>query len=242
MCKPITLFLFLYIGIGYGQPQELILDPPGTLEIDSKFYIDRTPVTNKMFLEYLTAKHFLRKKGFSEFRDYEVTLDDTLTRLTSVYPSYLLNLKGVYGKDLKAEYVEDSKYKDNPVLGVSKEQAADYCKWRTQMVSYLWRTHPGHLQKKPFAGRINYRLPLPEELQQATDYFSEQNRLLTIKGKNPLKFKAPENDKDFYLYNISEYTQASRTYGENYKGIKPISFPNEFTGFRCVCEVLPEEE
>lgn len=236
---PVILFS-LCICFVFGQEKEQPIDPPGTLSLDQTLYIDKTPVTNFMFVEYLTAKDDLRKKGFTSFNEYQMSTNDTIKWLAITYPSFLLGLKDQNGKIFRRGYVEDNKYQYHPVLGISKEQAADYCKWRTEMVKYLWINNPKHIAKKKDANRINYRLPQYEELDKAKDHFAEKEKLIVAKGKNPLRFKVREKPEDFTLYKISEYTQTDTLHGENYKGTAPDSFPNDVTGFRCVCEVNAE--
>ncbi|QED37931.1 formylglycine-generating enzyme family protein [Antarcticibacterium arcticum] len=232
---PVFLFSFWFC-VAFGQKMEQGIDPPGTIQVNSELYIDKTPVTNLMFMEYLKVKHFLAGKGFQTFKEYQESTEDTIKSLNYLYLSPLVNLETAHGEIYKKAYIEDYKY--HPVLGITKEEAEDYCSWRSGMVSYLWQTNPKHIAKRDYASRINYRLPFNEELAAAKNYFQDKEQLLLVKGKNPVRFKTTKNPKDFTLFKISEYTQTDTLYGENYKGIVPESFPNDVTGFRCVCEIL----
>jgi len=234
---PVFLFSFWFC-FGFGQEMERAIDPPGTIPLNSALYIDKTPVTNLMFMEYLKAKHFLAEKGFQTFKEYQVaTGEDTIKSWNYAYLSPLVNLESAHGEIYKKAYIEDFRY--HPVLGVTKEEAEDFCSWRSGMVSYLWKTNPKHIAKRDYAARINYRLPFNEEFASAKNYFKDKEQLRLVKGKTPARFKTTGNPKYFTLFKISEYTQTDTLYGENYKGIVPESFPNDVTGFRCICEILP---
>ena len=237
MQKMLVFLFFFGLCSAYGQEMEQAIEPPGTIQVKPGFFIDKTPVTNLMFMEYLKAKHFLAEKGFQTFTEYQESTEDTIKSLNYIFLSPLLQLETAHGEIYKKAYLEDYRY--HPALGVTKEEAEDYCSWRSEMVSYLWQTNPKHIAKKDYAGRINYRLPFNEELASAKNYFQDREQLVLVKGKNPSKFKTSAHPKDFTLFKISEYTQTETLYGENYKGKVPDSFPNDVTGFRCVCEILP---
>jgi len=51
--------LFFVSSFTYCQS----INPPGTIKLNDSLYIDCTPITNLMFLEYLADKDFLKKKG-----------------------------------------------------------------------------------------------------------------------------------------------------------------------------------
>ena len=240
--KPFTLmkklFILLFISLNLNSPtllgQNNLETPPGTIFLNDSLFIDKVPVTNLMFLEYLTAKHFIRKKGFDSFSEFHKSTDQKFDRLTFLYPSFLKNLNKKGSFLTKKNYFENYRYKNSPVLNVSKEQALDYCKWRTEMVRYSWSNKTDQINYK-----INYRLPKEDELSIAKEYFENLNKFKYHAGKNPTKFKTQNEENDFVLYNISEYTLKENLFGQNWKNSSPSKFPNETTGFRCVCEIQP---
>ncbi|WP_405199137.1 SUMF1/EgtB/PvdO family nonheme iron enzyme [Christiangramia sp. LLG6405-1] len=234
MKKILLLILVLNLTpmILLGQKKSNI--PPGTIQLNDSIFMDKAPITNIMFLEYLTAKHFLRKKGFDSFSEYYKTVDIKPDRLTVLYPSFLKNLNKDESFLTEKNYFENSKYKYSPVLRISKRQAQDYCKWRTEMVQY----HRVNKNKTAIQN-IKYRLPTKEELTTSKEFFSQLNKFTFYTGKNPTKFHTDKNINGFILYRISEFTSTDKLFGENWKNINPIEFPNDLTGFRCACELEP---
>ncbi|SFC95942.1 Sulfatase-modifying factor enzyme 1, partial [Zunongwangia mangrovi] len=229
----VTILVFILTST-LVKSQEILVAPPGTIFLEDSLYIDKAPVTNKMFLEYLTAKHFLRRKGFNSFSEFHESTDQKFDKIITLYPSFLKNLKKEKSLLTKKGYFENIKYEYSPVLRISKEQAKDFCTWRTEMVEYLWLN-----MDKPVTQSIQYRLPRKDELILAQKIFSKRKIFKFDNGRNPTKFKTDKKISDFIKYNISEFTISEEIFGDNWKGISPIDFPNEVTGFRCVCEIQP---
>lgn len=229
--KKIALLILLFSFSSLCYSQAKFETPPGTIFLKDSIYIDRTPVTNRMFLEYLTAKNDLRKKGFTSFKEYHTTEDKILNRLIILYPSYLKNLDREGSLLTKKNYFENTKFESSPVLNISKEQAEDYCNWRTEMVTYLWLKNNIVENQK-----IAYRLPTKKELATSKEIFTEKKLFSFYDGKDPSRFKPYSTQDNFALFNISEYTSSENVYGENWRSVTPLEFPNDVTGFRCACE------
>lgn len=235
--------LFLIVNIlianANGQVQNEKIDPPGTIKLSESLFVDKTPVTNMMFLEYLTMKDYLRSQGYSSWKTYYVDKKGTDWRSgpVKVYPSFLKDLETKGSRLSRGGYFMDSEYMHTPVLNITKAQAEDFCQWRTEMVEYAWNFFPKYVGQKDYADKIHYRLPTRGELEEAQNYFSENGELVNIRKKNPLRYSSQEVPEKFTLYNISEFTSSNNLYGENWKDVVPTDFPNDYTGFRCVCEV-----
>lgn len=205
--------------------------PPGTIRVNDSLYIDKTPVTNLMLLEYLTMKYALENKGYSSFIEFaEDTNEKGFPRnlITIIQPSSLLIEFYSNNKFLKKKgYGWNDRYRYHPVLNISKKQAIDYCQWRTEMVSHLWSNHENYSSVKNLSDKISYRLPTENELIHATKLFSNVNFIVEFK-EELLKIKQEQEITTFTLFPINEITLSDQLFHKR---------PNfEFTGFRCICE------
>lgn len=234
MKKILILILVSNLSSTILFSQEKFEIPPGTIFLKDNLFIDKTPVTNWMFLEYLTVKDFIKKEGFNSFSEFHKSTDEIFDKVIMFYPSFLkqLNQKGSFLT--KKKYFENLKYQYSPVLRITKDQAMDYCKWRTEMVKYFWSN-----KNKKINRRIKYRLPKEGELNLAKENFTQKNIFKFYDGKNPTKFKTNKIVNGYIKYNISEFTVTEKVFGNNWKNNSPTEFPNEITGFRCVCEIEP---
>ena len=89
----------------------------------SSFYIDETEVTNMFWLEYLTWLERVYGDNFPEVIDR--ALPDTLA----------WREKLAYNEPLVKYYLRHPAYRDYPVVGVTWNQANDFCQWRTDRVN-----------------------------------------------------------------------------------------------------------
>ena len=162
MIRFITTFLFL-IFCTYGQSHVLTNSkkqvPPGTVKVNEGFYFDATEITNFGWLEYVNWN----KKNFgNQSSEYCSSLPDTT----------------VWGQNdtvLTRQYFRHPAFRNYPVVGVSFEQATQYCAWRSDRVNeYFFATQ----NKKAYAAyqedpssvtipkRFSYRLPTQEEWKE----------------------------------------------------------------------------
>ena len=108
-----------------GRTQEDVMgdwnNTPKRVSIAS-FYMDETEVRNIDWLEYLT---WLRRVYTTYPEVYQKALPDTL-----VWRDQL-----GYNEPMVKNYLRFPAYAEYPVVGVSWEQATDYCVWRTDRVN-----------------------------------------------------------------------------------------------------------
>lgn len=120
--------------------------PPGTVWLKDSLFIDQTEIRNLDYLEYL---HWLNK---NDPEKYASAVPDT-----NVW---------IKGKETNEPYVHyyltHPAYRNFPVVGVSYEQAIDFCKWRSDRVMEF-----GKKLKHPAFTNIEYRLPTKEEWEYA---------------------------------------------------------------------------
>ena len=130
-------------------------NPPGTVQINDTLYVDQTEVANIYWREFL---HYLLDVEKDEGK-YERALPDTL-----VWRNLLR-----YCDPIVEYYFRHPAYNIYPVVGVSYEQAMEYCKWRTRVANqgdYFRKNKikdfKNHLTDK-FPIKYYYRLPTEKE-------------------------------------------------------------------------------
>ena len=170
--------------------------PPGTIEIDSFFFIDYTEVRNLDYLEFMYWTKVVYGLNSAKYK--------------SILPAVDLWME----EDSCLQYLSDSiyllhpAYRDYPVVGVSQKQARIYCKWRSDRVfEYILvknkiieyeliqdssnfftvsKFFKGEYVKNPhsiISVYPAYRLPTELEWKKAVDFFSEYNKSIKCKSK-----------------------------------------------------------
>jgi hypothetical protein len=212
--------------------QDEVIIPPGTLKLNDSVFIDKSPVSNIMFSEYLNVRKVLKNKGYNSFNEFTAETNESgfplEFRILRIPSPLLIEF---YANDNflnKKGYATESKYTDFPVLNVPKTTAMDYCKWRTEMVAHLWMYDEKYATVKDLAKKIVYRLATKEELLNASSIYSNSGNLVTFKGKL-LKIKEEIQSNKFSVFPISEMTLSDEFFNdqEDY----------EYIGFRCICEI-----
>lgn len=95
--------------------------PPGTVQINDTFYCDIAEVGNLYYLEYM----FWVKKIFGDSSvEFRSILPNTMVWLNC---DSCLQSNTIY-------YLRHPVYRDYPIVGISQQQALDYCKWRSDRV------------------------------------------------------------------------------------------------------------
>ncbi|MFY8034712.1 MAG: gliding motility lipoprotein GldJ [Flexibacteraceae bacterium] len=134
-----------------------------TVTIQS-FYMDETEVANIHWLEYI---HYLK-----------IDSAQTPDLAAKAMPDTLVWVKELSFNDpYRDHYFRYPGFRYYPVVGITWEQANDYCKWRTQKVNYKLAKDAGlDMEQIPQGGRIpletgvvvpDYRLPSEAEWEYA---------------------------------------------------------------------------
>ena len=156
------------IAICFAFTKKPNFRPPGTVQIVDNFFFDETEITNISWKEYVSYQ----KKNYGiDSPEYLKAIPDTTV------------WRGKDGKLIEPyvkTYYQHQAYNDYPVVGISHQQATDYCTWRTKAVKIMLETN-GFQQPKSF----NYRLPSKTEwdLIALGGYNKKQQKLIRKRKK-----------------------------------------------------------
>lgn len=242
------------------------IPPPGTVRLNDSVYIDVSPITNAEYREFF---HFLLATYSKQVRDsldnlpkWGVDLENFKKFLKSAgNDKELAWLMRIRRDQILSwlqsidEYLDSPVFRDNPVIYISYLQANEYALWRTRMVMLNWASKSkNEKQRAKYYTRIQYRLPTPEEWDEAMDKFSEN--VILNKSIFPyniactLPIIGQKRKMDFYYVpgNVSEMTSIENlAVGISWKDsdtiidyTKRIEYfaPRDWLGFRCVCEII----
>ncbi|MFP5471591.1 MAG: formylglycine-generating enzyme family protein [Bacteroidia bacterium] len=145
MKKSILLLPILIVLISSTKKETI---PPGTVKLSETTFIDNTEISNFSWLEYVYW-----------------TKNNNPDNLLNVLPDTTVWDSEPY----KIHYFRHIAYRDYPVVGVSYEQAVEYCKWRSERVNEsLYRKSRGlkitdKVSSEEIPQVFEYRLPTEEE-------------------------------------------------------------------------------
>ncbi len=204
--------------------------PPGTIELNDSLFIDISPVTNSMFTEYLSVKKILKNKGYESFGEFVKKTNEKgfPIEMRIIAPHLLIDFYSDNKFLTSNGYGLGYKFQNHPILNVSKKQAIDYCKWRTEMVSHLWKYDEKYVSNKNLSDKIYYKLATENELVLAYAFFLNSNKVVEFKEKI-LDLKQEKVATQFTVFPINEITASEKLFNSK------SSF--EFTGFRCICKM-----
>ena len=133
--------------------------PPGTVWLRDNLFIDQAEIENFSWQEFL---YWIKRH---EPQRYNNLIPDTLCWSRADIGS---------SHELTSLYLMNSAYRNNPVVGVSYEQALAYCDWRSDRVNELLYLKENKIKQHPDSNyvsrapkKIRYRLPTKEEWEYA---------------------------------------------------------------------------
>lgn len=256
--------------------------PPGTIHLKDNLYIDKVPVSNIAYREFLfSVQHFwteethaiidslplygldlsqddagiyiTNKKGVSLVDSSNLAPDETLLERMEI-PGDLV-VDPAIGLTTST-YNNVQAYNNYPVVYVTHEQAAMFCKWRTDWVMLHYAISSANKsERKKYFPKITYRLITQEEWQYAynnnaelvlSDFGTRQVSQKTFANYKPTNSRAEEASFSIYANNFAELLLEKKsiigvlwnTSSNDSKKIITKSYaPASNVGFRCVCEV-----
>ncbi len=216
-------------------------NPPGTIKLNDSLFIDVAPVDNLMYLEYFQNHERLSTKKMDIFLKNS--------------KNYGINRKPFYPviEDLDyfkfrvsniLNYSQHPKFQRYPAIEITKTEAESYCEWRTKAVllnyAIISKTAKDRMK---YAKKLIYRLPTKDEFLKAVEVFGYLKK--PVKGDDSipfspyrLRYKRKYKRSLFLKNNLSEYTIDSLPFGNNWRNKTTFKDPNDYTGFRCVCEII----
>lgn len=229
--------------------------PPGTTKINDNLYIDRIPVTNVMYQEFLdqlqNSWSLTKSQNMQSYPSYK--LDREL-----VFESF--NGSGILYNDVKyvnknsmlltklnlLNYTKLPIYKYHPAVTMTAEKAALFCKWRTDIANAVYAIKSKNAsQRAKFPTRVTYRLPTQNEMLLAQNKLHKEARLFVYQEQlhsfegNKNLFKDMQDTNALTVYEMYEVA-SDGVY--NPMMSRALRFYNEGdmqTGCRCICEVTP---
>ena len=154
----LILLLASFLFPAKEKKRKIKKGPPNTIWLRDTVYMDETEVRNLDYREYI---NWLRNKyGDAEPYLVKKNLPDTL----------LWKKPDSYMAELANSYFSSPAYKHFPVVGVSWQQAKDFCLWRTERLKENLKHAKEQNKKIEFPDNIEdfyFRLPTIEEWEYA---------------------------------------------------------------------------
>jgi formylglycine-generating enzyme required for sulfatase activity len=279
---PLACVVFLSIA-GNASAQKQKIAPPGVIHLKDNLYIDKVPVSNSSYKEFLYSVstfwsekvhaaieslpvyglnisenekgvYITGRNGAPAIDSGYIGPDETLYERMQIPDDLIVD----YATNLTMEYYSRALiYKNNPVVYVTHEQAAMFCKWRSDMVMLQYAISANNQnQRKHYYSKVTYRLMTEEEWKYA--YNQNAQLLLSDFGVRtdpnqksfanyvPVDSRPKEAAFSIYANNFAELLLEKKSIigvlwnnnTQDSKNIVTKSYaPASNVGFRCICEV-----
>ena len=134
----------------YDVARKPVKGPLETIWVANNVFFDKTEVTNFDWKDYLRC---IEKKYGKKSHQYTSALPDTTVWLADGN-----------NEEMVHNYYKDINFAFYPVVGISYEQAVEYCKWETDTVA---KQYEKIKNKKGLPKKFVFRLPTKDEWQIA---------------------------------------------------------------------------
>ncbi len=222
--------------------------PPGTIKLADNRFIDKQPVTNEMYKEFLRHRDYYwttaSSKMFEALPTHNSPLPDEIKVLQqNSYAdalSSLLNIRdtsevALTNGERNTNFLDNPTYAKHPVLGINYKETVLFCKWRSELAT-LRLNHINKTKKsrEQFPKKLHYRLPSKDEFIKVINHFKQINRLKHLQVSEAGTKNRPEG----YLitYNLDELLNDGSLFNIQSESIKNDTLSKSKTSFRCICE------
>ena len=157
-------FLIIFLLVFVFSPafaQKSKDNPPGTVHLKDNIYIDTEEISNQSWLEY---QYFYKRLLPDDTAKHQFTLPDTT----------------LWGEAnaLASQYLRSKEFRNYPVVGMTYEQALDFCQFRTDAVNIYFYIKENNIElkegRKDYENlikiapkKVKYRLPTEAEWEMA---------------------------------------------------------------------------
>ena len=158
--------------------------PPGTVMLNNEIYIDISEVRNIDYREYT---HWTMRMYGKQSNEYKSVMPDTT----------------VMGLNNKISYFRHPAYRDYPVVGVSYEQAIEYCKWRSDMVNLYIAVKKGDIKHRADG---KYKEDIPKVYEYSLPTQAVYDKILRIPFSEAVLSNAKTEQQPLYNYRKANET------------------------------------
>jgi len=158
-----------------GRGKFKVIQPPACVHLTKNLFIDEAEITNIDYQEFL----FYLKRDSAE----------------EIFNKALPQLK-IYDFN-EADYFTSQQYRFFPIVGLTHDQAIDYCKWRSYFVTNLYRTK--------YKKNVNFKFRLPIESEwelAASNGLDNAKYEYGVEGQHIISYRINEKASGFLLDKI----------------------------------------
>lgn len=196
----LILSLFLTRALGSFSQEKSLPQPPNCVKLQDNLFIDKTEIDNIHWLEYI---YYLKKD--SSAQQYKAALPDT-----TVWLAYKDSTKYAY-------YLRAPSFRNFPVVGISHQQARNYCQWRSVAVTEYYNAEKRKEMDIKENQRAIFKFRLPTEEEWETAAAAELNVKIYPYGYVDYMGSSSLTGKPTDLYEKTDKTKSFETFKADLK-------------------------